>query len=107
MMTTYQWHPIWTPNDHPEWNLIEFKSVMNKLNQFKLDLCIRASDYPKNNNDMNNIYEINIYSVYHPYKHVESYWNIDKLNIKNWWPSDDDIKQFQKYGWEISKLYDL
>lgn len=102
MNNQYQWHPICIQNNQS----IEFIDTIHRLNQFKKDLCIRTSDYPREGfSETDNIYQINISNIYHPLHHVESYWNVDARNICNWWPSDDEMKKFDEYGWQISRLY--
>lgn len=87
---------------HPNKDESEFKSVIESFNKFRSNLNSNANDLPLDHLDsQEKLYEVNIYCKYHPLNYVESYWNIDIRKKNEWWISEENERELNKFGFII------
>lgn len=99
----FKWHPIYKYNQNElyskKWTLNEFEIISSNIKKFSDDLSIRSSEIKPNNT--NYLYEVNIYNEHKENNHVDSYWWVNIEDKDKWWPSDETMLLFNKYGWFI------
>lgn len=97
------WHPMNKSEiKNKDWNMSEFKQMVNSFNKFRALLNERSTEYCKSYMDKSiQIYEVSLFNIYDPSKMVIQYpWVYKNVNDPDW-PDFTQIKIFNKYGWSI------
>lgn len=100
----YPWHPIY--NQQKEiWNFDEYNHHVTLLSEFRNNLSMNSFQYPVKDLKRDDLlYEVELFNVFHPNKLIFSYPWVFALEREKWWPSDQTLQLFEKYGWKIKIL---
>jgi hypothetical protein len=100
------WHPIYHTSNN-SYNFTDFMNTLEIINRMRNMMTIKSSDAKRSVSLLNSkgsnceVYEINMYNKYHPYKHVESWGWVDTRDSRDWWILPHEQALIEKYGWTI------